>query len=122
MSSKAFNVWSKAVSGRLESRVRISNTITYNNFPFPNLNAKSQSALEDAALGVLEARKQFPNSSLADLYGASSMPISLMKAHKSLDEKVNSVLGLTKDVSEEELLSKLFSDYESLSRGQTLVD
>jgi hypothetical protein len=120
LSSSAFNAWNKAVSGRIKNDTRISASITYNNFPFPTLSAANTSALEEAAEGVLEVRKEFANSSLAALYGADSMPVNLVKAHKLLDARVNAAFGLPKDCSEEEVLSKLFADYLDISLGQFL--
>lgn len=61
--------WVGYVCGRLESRFRYSNSIVYNNFPWPeNPNAKQIATIEKAAQKVLDVRAEFPNSSLADLY------------------------------------------------------
>jgi hypothetical protein len=74
--------WVKYTCGRLESRFRYSNTIVYNNYPFPdNPNDKQVKAIETAAQKVLDARAEFPNSSLADLYDPLTMPPALVKAH-----------------------------------------
>lgn len=110
--SKAFNVWNKAISGRLESRVRISNTITYNNFPFPKLVQEEKIQLEKAGQAVLDLRLEYPDASLADLYDSLSMPQSLMKAHRSLDEQVNKLFGLTRNATDVEILRALILEYE----------
>jgi len=74
--------WVKSVCGKLESRFRYSNTIVYNNFPFPeNLTEKQIKIIEEKAQNVLDVRASFPNSSLADLYNPLTMPPSLVKAH-----------------------------------------
>ena len=112
--SRAFNVWNKSVSGRLESRVRISNTITYNNFPFPALDDKQQDAIAKCAQAVLDARASYPTSSLADLYGASSMPKALRDAHNQLDAITLASFGLSASVSDTDLLEKLFEMYSEL--------
>jgi hypothetical protein len=117
--SRPFNVWNKSVSGRLESRVRISNTITYNNFPIPNLDDKHQASIEDCAQAVLDARASGTTSSLADLYGANSMPKSLRDAHERLDAAVLSAYGLTRNVTDTDLLEKLFEMYsEQLNQAE----
>jgi hypothetical protein len=69
--------WVKSVCGRLESRYRYSKDIVYNNYPWPdNPNDKQVKAIETAAQKVLDARLQFSNSSLADLYDPLTMPVS----------------------------------------------
>jgi hypothetical protein len=114
LSSRPFNVWNKAVSGRIKSDTRISNTITYNNFPFPALDEKQQDAIAKCAQAVLDARASYQTSSLADLYGASSMPKSLRDAHNQLDALTLAAFGLTSSVSDTDLLEKLFEMYSDL--------
>lgn len=111
LNSRPFNVWNKAVSGRLESRTRISNTITYNNFPFPELSEERKRALEKAAQGVLDARQLHSSESLAALYDRNSMPKDLRDAHRALDKEVLAALGLKVDTSDEAILEKLFDLY-----------
>ncbi|MDE2382926.1 MAG: class I SAM-dependent DNA methyltransferase, partial [Xanthomonadaceae bacterium] len=91
--------WVRAVCGRLESRYRYSAGIVYNNFPWPELpEAKTLDArlrghdeqkIEAAAQAVLDARAQFPGSTLADLYDPLTMPPALVKAHAALDKAVD---------------------------------
>ena len=49
LQSRIFNVWSKAVSGRIKSDPRISGGITYNNFPFRTPNSKGRETIEKTA-------------------------------------------------------------------------
>ena len=95
MASKVFTVWNKAVSGRLKSDCRISAEITYNNFPWAELDAQQQADIEAAADGVLQARAEHPEATLADLYDPLSMPKSLAKAHQRLDAAVLNNYGRT---------------------------
>jgi hypothetical protein len=111
LQSRPFNVWNKAVSGRLESRVRISNTITYNNFPYPVMDAALKEKLSSSAKSVLDARAKYPNSSLADLYESTSMPAELSKAHTKLDSDALSAYGLKSSASDAEILEVLFEMY-----------
>jgi hypothetical protein len=114
MSSRPFSVWNKAVSGRLKSDTRLSASITYNNFPFPLLNPTQETSIGEAAEGVISARKEFPNASLADLYNPNTMPIGLRKAHDRLDSATLSAFGLSTTVTDTELLEKLFETYSEL--------
>jgi hypothetical protein len=115
--SSVFNVWNKTVSGRLKSDTRISGTITYNNFPFPEMEDEKRERVEKAAQQVLDARGNFPESSLADLYDPASMPSVLRKAHKELDKYVLSLFGLKSTATDEEILSELFKRYAELTKG-----
>lgn len=113
ISSLMHNVWVKNICGKLESRIRYSNTLGYNNFPFPqNLNDKQVKAIEAAAQKVLDARLQFPNSSLADLYDPLTMPPALVKAHNELDKAVDLAYRPQAFTSEANRMVFLFELYE----------
>ena len=78
----------------LKSDYSYSNTIVYNNYPWPGfageaLSDKHRTAIEQAAQCVLDARAQFAGSSLADLYDPLTMPPALLKAHQKLDTAVD---------------------------------
>jgi hypothetical protein len=117
LQSRPFNVWNKAVSGRLESRVRISNTITYNNFPFPDMTDALRDKVSTSAQLVLDTRQKFPNNSLADLYESASMPPELAKAHAKLDADVLSAYGLKADSTDAAILEVLFEMYAEQSKN-----
>lgn len=115
--SKPFNVWNSVVSGRLESRFRISQEITYNNFPLPELTEEQKGQLAVHGQAILDARAQFTSSSLADLYGPSSMPEPLLRAHQANDKAVLQVFGLKPKATDEETLSRLFTLYSEMTSG-----
>jgi hypothetical protein len=54
---------------------------------------KQETAVETAAQKVLDVRKEFPGSPLADLYDPVAMPPKLVKAHAELDRAVDGVTG-----------------------------
>ncbi|CAB4774352.1 MAG: N-6 DNA methylase [Actinobacteria bacterium] len=113
LQSRPFNVWNKTVSGRIKSDTRISNTITYNTFPFPELNSDLRNKLTESVNAVLNAREKYKDSSLADLYESTSMPAELSKAHMNLDSDVLAAYGLKSDSSDADILETLFSSYAS---------
>src|SRR6185437_15137540 len=78
LSSAMHMAWVRQVCGRLKSDYRYSNKLVYNNFPWPEPTAKQRAAVEKAAEAVLDARKNFPDSTLADLYDPLSMPPALV--------------------------------------------
>lgn len=114
LSSKAFNVWNKAVSGRTRNDTLISNTITYNNFPFINLSGEDETKMKSSSQNILNARGQFPNNTLADLYDVNSMPSALRTAHSKLDAEVLAFYGLKSNASDSEILETLFTVYGQL--------
>lgn len=90
LTSKMHMAWVKFVCGRLKSDYRYSNTIVYNNYPWPlEPSDKNRAAVEAAAQKVLDTRAEFPDSSLADLYDSLTMPPALVKAHQALDRAVD---------------------------------
>lgn len=90
ISSLMHMIWIRYVCGRIKSDFRYSNTIVYNNFPWPeNPSELQKQRIEKAAQTVLDVRTQFPDSSLADLYDPITMPPALVKAHQQLDKAVD---------------------------------
>jgi type I restriction-modification system DNA methylase subunit len=107
--------WTKYTCGRMKSDFSYSNTIVYNNYPWPeNPNEKQIKAIETAAQKVLDARAEFPNSSLADLYDPLTMPPALVKAHNELDKAVDLAYRpqpFTSEANRMELLFELYEKY-----------
>ena len=125
LNSKFHNVWTKNISGRLESRIQYSNGIVYNNFPWPeNPTEKQITNIEAKAQKVLDVRAQFQfpssggvsegrrGSSLADLYGNLTMPPALIKAHNELDKAVDLAYRNVAFTSEANRMVYLFELYE----------
>lgn len=106
-------VWVKNLCGRLKSDYRYSNSVVYNNFPWPKISIDKQTkAIEIAAQKVLDTRLQFPNSSLADLYDPLTMPQALVKAHNELDKAVDLAYRPQPFTSEANRMVFLFELYE----------
>ena len=115
--------WVKTVCGRLESRFRYSKDIVYNNFPWPeNPNEKQVKTIETAAQKVLDARLQFPNSSLADLYDPLTMPPALVKAHNELDKAVDLAYRSQAFTGDANRMVFLFELYEKYTAGLFAIE
>lgn len=131
MSSAMHMAWVRTTCGRIKSDFRYSNSIVYNNFPWPDLPTdlepnkpltpahKAQAAIEIAAQAVLDARAQYPGSSLADLYDPLTMPPALLKAHQKLDAVVDKAYqlcgGKKSYASDAERVAFLFERYQHLT-------
>jgi hypothetical protein len=113
LTSTMHNAWMRTVCGRLKNDYRYSAGIVYNNFPWPeNPTEKQKQIIEAAAQGVLDARAEFPGSSLADLYDPLTMPPVLLKAHQKLDKAVDAAYGKTNFKTEAERVAFLFELYQ----------
>lgn len=87
--------WMRTVAGRLKSDYSYSNTIVYNNFPWPTPTDHQKERIEKTAQSILDARALYPDSSLADLYDELTMPPELRKAHQLNDKAVMEAYGIT---------------------------
>lgn len=114
ISSIMHMAWVRQFCGRLESRYRYSKDIIYNNFPWPDANAKQRAAVEAAARAVLDAREQLKGQTLADLYDPLAMPKLLRDAHKALDRAVDRCYRSQPFTSERQRVEYLFDLYQKL--------
>ena len=114
--SEMHMAWMRQVGGRLESRYRYSGSMVYNTFPWPDEPSdKQRAAIEAAAQAVLDARAQFPQSSLADLYDPLTMPPALVKAHQALDRTVDACYRKAAFASDAQRVEFLFERYQQLT-------
>ena len=116
LTSTIFMSWMRSVCGRLKSDYRITVTNVYNNFPWCSPTDEQRKKIEQTAQAILDARALYPDSSLADLYDATLMPIELRRAHRANDEAVLAAYGWPKDLSEPEIVERLFGLYEAMTK------
>ncbi len=112
LTSRMHMAWMRAVAGRLKSDYRYSKDIVYNNFIWPEVTDVQKAELETLAQAILDARTQFPNSSLADLYDPLTMPPVLAKAHKNLDRAVDRLYRKESFLNDAERVGMLFELYK----------
>ena len=122
ISSRVFTAWNRTVSGRLKSDCRISQEITYNNFPWLTATDPKTAPIAAAAQAVLDARAKFPNTTLAVLYKPLSMPAALSAAHAALDKKVTAAYGLPANATEAAIAVALLKRYKALAGSGALPD
>lgn len=108
--------WVRRVCGRLKSDYRYSNKLVYNNYPWPEApTAKQRATVEAAAQAVIDARKKFPDATLADLYDPLAMPPILVKAHSELDRAVDLCYRPQRFDNDRQRVEFLFALYEKLT-------
>lgn len=120
--SNVHMTWMRTVAGRLEMRYRYSAKVVYNNFPWPQLDETQKERIKRTAQAILDARRLYPNSSLADLYDDLTMPPELRKAHQENDKAVMEAYGFvyneringSKYYTESETVAALMKMYQKL--------
>jgi hypothetical protein len=120
LTSQMHMAWVRFTCGRLKSDYRYSKDIVYNNFPWPgcrvgdNIAGIVREKIEVCAQAVLDARAEFPGSSLADLYDPRTMPPTLTKAHTALDRAVDAAYGYRDTGSDSDRIAFLFDLYQRI--------
>jgi len=116
LESNVHMAWMRVVCGRLEMRYRYSANIVYNNFPWPRPTDEQRARIEQTAQAILDARANYPDSSLADLYDEVTMPAKLRRAHQDNDKAVMKAYGFPAQSSftESHCVAELFKMYQKL--------
>lgn len=128
--SQFHNAWMRVVAGRLEMRYSYANTIVYNNLVWPGavenpdvpveeaVPADVRTKIESCAQAVLDARDNYPDKSLANLYDPDKMPSDLLAAHKALDAAVEEAYDVSFNGDEEKIVAHLFKLYAEMTEGK----
>lgn len=114
LSSKMHVVWVKAVAGRLETRIRYSSALAYNNFPIKKLSILERSQLEKLARSILLTRQNYTEKTLAEMYDPNKMPSDLREAHHQNDIFVDKLYRHKPYTNDEERLADLLKLYEEM--------
>ncbi|MGC5222561.1 DNA methyltransferase [Micromonospora sp. DT81.3] len=120
LTSAIHMAWARAVGGQLETRIRYSNTIVYNNFPVPPLSDELKEQLTVAALRVLDVREYHCDRTLAQLYDPDLMPEDLRGAHADVDALVDSLYSKRGYETDEQRLSDLFAMHEAMTTAEAV--
>ena len=112
LTSAMHMTWMRVVTGRMKSDYMYSVGVVYNTFPIPPMGGGTK--LEHLAQAVLDARADYPDSTLADLYDPDLMPSKLRKAHQALDRAVDRLYRRSGFSSERERVEHLFALYEQM--------
>jgi len=124
LTSKLHMVWLRAFGGRLGNSYRYSIGLCYNPFPWVeglDRNEKAQEKLSLLAQNILDARSGHRDSSPADLYNPTTMPVNLRKAHTVLDKYVDSLYRKAGFADDKQRVEHLFSLYEEMINKGRLV-
>lgn len=116
LTSNVHMSWMRAVCGRLKSDYRYSKEIVYNTFPWPDTTDDQKAKIEQTAQTILDARAQYPDCSLADMYGEKMYLFpELLKAHQNNDRAVMQAYSFSvKDMTESQCVAELMKMYRDL--------
>ena len=115
IASRLHLVWIGAVCGRLETRLRYSNTLGWSTFPVPKLTEKNKADLTHCAENILLAREEHFPLTIADLYRPDAMPENLRRAHEQNDETIERIYIGRRFKNDTERLEKLFDLYTKMT-------
>jgi len=121
LSSKIHILWVKAVCGSLETRIRYSNILGYNTFPFPPISESQKQELEKHVYRILEEREKHSEKTLSQLYDPDKMPDGLREAHHQNDLAIERCYRSKPFESDEERLEYLFKMYEQMIKSEPLI-
>lgn len=114
LTSAIHMAWMRTITGRMKSDYMYSVGVVYNTFPWPALDDKAKEALTKTGQAILDARAEWPEATLADLYDPDAMPANLRKAHIANDKAVDRLYRKQPFESERERVEHLFMLYEQL--------
>ncbi len=116
LTSSIHMAWMRTVCGYLGTSYRYSSNVVYNNFPWCEPTDNRRRAIETTAQKILDARKNYPDSTLADLYDELTMPADLRKAHRENDKAVALAYGFENILDDEaKIVGELMNRYVELT-------
>ena len=122
ISSTMFLSWQRMVGGRIKSDLRFANTITWNNYPFPQLSNTERERVIAAGTAVLAARVALPGQSLARMYNPLAMSAELLRAHDALDRMIDRAFGFAKVPTTSQRQQRLFDRFLEMNESDQLVN
>ena len=99
----------------MKSDYRYSIGLVYNPFPWPDLDEAKKTKISKLGQGILDARLNYPQSTLADLYDPLTMPADLRKAHEANDKAVDQLYRKEPFASDRERVEFLLARYEKIT-------
>jgi hypothetical protein len=113
-------IWLNTIGGKLESRLRYSNTLVYNTFPIPALSDEQKRILADHSKAILKARAKHPGKTIAWLYNPETMPANLLDAHQENDAYIEEYVYGRAFRDDTHRIEHLFAMYATMkARGDT---
>jgi len=116
--SNVHNAWMRVVAGRLKNDYRYAPSVYYN-FPMPSPTEEQKQRIEETAQAIIDARKLYPDKSLADMYGENMyLYPELLTAHQNNDRAVMQAYGfpVKSSFTESQCVAELFKLYKEKTK------
>lgn len=120
IASRLHLVWIATVCGKLETRIRYSNTLGWNTFPVPTLTEQNKADLTRGAEEILLAREHYFPATIADMYDPQRMDSEfplVREAHERNDEVLERIYIGRRFKNDTERLETLFEMYAKMTQG-----
>ena len=120
-SSRLHKVWVETVCGKLETRIRYSNTLGWNTFPTPSFGEQDKSALQAAGNNILVSRESYWPATISEMYDPDRMDAEfprLREAHDHNDEVLERIYIGRRFKNDTERLEKLFEMYAAATEKE----
>ncbi len=114
ISSKMHNLWIRTVCGGLETRIRYSNELGYNTFPFPKISDEQKLEIRRCVNRIIAVREEEPDKTYAQMYKKNCMSDNLKYAHALLDLQIERCYREEPFVNDDERLDCLFDLYDRI--------
>lgn len=115
LESNVHVAWMRTICCRLKSDYSYTVNDVYNNFPWPTPTDAQKAKIGQSAQAILDARALYPDSSLADLYDETTMPVELRRAHQNNDRAVMQAYGFkVGEMTESQCVAELMRMYQQL--------
>ena len=116
LESNVHVAWMRTICCRLKSDYSYTVNDVYNNFPWPTPTDAQKAKIGQSAQAILDARALYPDSSLADLYDETTMPVELRRAHQNNDRAVMQAYGFkVGEMTESKCVAELMRMYQKLT-------
>lgn len=124
LQSQFHNAWMRIVAGRLKNDYSYTHKIVYNNFVFPEVEEKTKIQIERFGQAVLDARKLYPETALAEMYDPDNDVLypELMEAHRNLDRSIEDAYGVCFNGNEQMIVAHLFSLFNYVNAPKSPKD
>ena len=121
ISSRLHNLWANFVGGSLGTTPRYSITLSYNTFPFPNINNEVKKSLDILCFKLIDEREKFSEKTLADIYDPNYMPESIKKIHLEIDDIIDEILNINSNWEDDKKIVSMLEMYKKLKNIETLI-
>ncbi len=118
LTSQLMKQWVISTGGKMETRLRFSSALSYNNLPIRDLTSSEKEELTRKARAIILTRENHSEKNYAEMYKSDTMPEDLKQVHRELDIAVDRVYRNKPYENDQERLADLFALYEQMTEAE----